>query len=214
MKQSYIRGYLRASTDDQNATRAQEALQSFAEERGRDVVAWYVENASGASVRRTELERLLADAKQGDILLIEQVDRLTRLTQKDWDSLKAAIKSAGIRIVSLDLPTSHAAMTTSPDDEFTGRMLGAVNDMLLDMLAAVSRKDYDDRRRRQAEGIRKAKERGEYKGRPVDEEQHQKIRELRDRGFSVRKTAELLKCSPSTVQRAMKMADQSGVDAR
>lgn len=31
---------------------------------------------------------------------------------------------------------------------------------MLDMLAAISRKDYEDRRRRQGEGIKRAKEAG------------------------------------------------------
>ena len=84
------------------------------------------------------------------------------------------------------------------------RILDAVNAMLMDMLAAVARKDYDDRRRRQAEGIARAKDQGVYKGRPVDEALHQKIRELREKGFSIRKTAELVGCGASTVQRALK----------
>ncbi len=54
-------------------------------------------------------------------------------------------------------------------DEFTQRMLTAINSMMLDMLAAVARKDYEDRRRRQAEGIAKAKASGKYKGRPRNE---------------------------------------------
>lgn len=37
-------------------------------------------------------------------------------------------------------------------------MLKAINNMMMDMLAAIARKDYQDRRRRQAEGIKKAKE--------------------------------------------------------
>ena len=45
-------------------------------------------------------------------------------------------------------------------------MFGAINGMMLDMLAAVARKDYDDRRRRQAQGIAKAKAKGKYRGRP------------------------------------------------
>ena len=53
-------------------------------------------------------------------------------------------------------------------DEFTGRMFEAINGMLLDMLAAVARKDYDDRRRRQAQGQATAKAKGKYKGRPED----------------------------------------------
>ncbi|MEX5906982.1 hypothetical protein AB6G88_17155 [Providencia hangzhouensis] len=45
-------------------------------------------------------------------------------------------------------------------DEFTERMLAAFNSMMLDMLAAVARKDYEDRRRRQAQGVQKAKQEG------------------------------------------------------
>jgi hypothetical protein len=71
--------------------------------------------------------------------------------------------SSGIRVVALDLPTSWM-MATANRDEFTGRMFEAINSMLLDMLAAVARKDYDDRRRRQAQGQAKAKAEGRYKG--------------------------------------------------
>jgi DNA invertase Pin-like site-specific DNA recombinase len=53
--------------------------------------------------------------------------------------------------VALDLPTSWA-MVRGNGDEFTGRMFDAINRMLLDMLAAFACKDYDDRRRRRAQG--------------------------------------------------------------
>lgn len=42
----------------------------------------------------------------------------------------------------------------SEGDECTGQTIEAINAMLLDMLAAVARRDYDDRRRRQAHGRR------------------------------------------------------------
>ena len=43
-------------------------------------------------------------------------------------------------------------------DDFTQRMLvGAMNSMMIDMLAAISRKDYDDRRRSAAQGIAKVR---------------------------------------------------------
>jgi hypothetical protein len=45
-------------------------------------------------------------------------------------------------------------------------MFAAINDMLLDILAAVARKDFEDRRRRQMHGQAKAKAEGEYVGRP------------------------------------------------
>jgi len=54
------------------------------------------------------------------------------------------------------------------EDGFTQRILSAVNAMLLDMLAAVARKDYEDRRRRQSEGIEKARTEGKYRGRQIN----------------------------------------------
>jgi DNA invertase Pin-like site-specific DNA recombinase len=162
----HARGYLRASTMEQDADRAREQVEAFAVERGLPIVGTYVENESGASLQRPELFRLLADSKPGDVLIVEQVDRLSRLTDADWRKLRSTIDAKQVRIVALDLPTSW--QLASPGDEFTARMFAAINAMLLDMLAAVARKDYEDRRRRQAQGIAKAKAEGAYRGRPED----------------------------------------------
>jgi hypothetical protein len=54
-------------------------------------------------------------------------------------------------------------------------MLEALNGMTLDMLAAIARKDYEDRRRRTAQGIQNAKAEGKYRGRPADEERNASI---------------------------------------
>src|ERR1700759_62885 len=163
----FLRAYLRASIDEQDANRARAQVESFAAERGLTIAAWYVENESGAKLARPELFRLLADAHPGDVLLVEQVDRLSRLTAEDWERLKTELTARRVRVVALDLPTSWMMATSSPD-EFTSRMFEAINGMLLDMLAAVARKDYDDRRRRQAQGQAKAKAEGLYRGRPED----------------------------------------------
>ena len=197
----FIRAYLRASTTDQDANRARESLEHFVAGQKHKVAAFYVENASGATSDRPELRRLLVDAKHGDILLVESIDRLSRLPRIAWERLRAEIESKGLRVVALDLPTSHKALSDSDGDEFTARMLDAVNRMMMDMVAAIARKDYEQRRERQAQGIAKAKDRGVYKGRPVDTAKHEKIKQLLDRGFSVRKTAELAGAAPSTVQR-------------
>jgi DNA invertase Pin-like site-specific DNA recombinase len=102
----FVRVYLRASTDDQDANRARDQLRAFTAERGLTIAAYYVENESGAKLGRPELFRL--HAQPGDILLVEQVDRLSRLTAPDWERLKAEIAARHLRVVALDLPTSHA----------------------------------------------------------------------------------------------------------
>lgn len=196
----FIRAYLRASTSEQDATRAKAALQDFAKEKGLKIAAYYVENESGASLQRPELFKLLDACEPGDAILIEQVDRLSRLNSTDWDRLKSEIQARDIRIIALDLPTSWT-MARADVDEFTARMFAAINDMLLDMLAAVARKDYTDRRRRQAEGIQKAKADGLYKGRPEDAELHAKIAALLDKQVPWTTIQKTVKCSRSTIAR-------------
>lgn len=196
----FIRAYLRASTRDQNASRARDPLAAFATDNGMAVASWYIENASGATTNRPELHRLLTDSQPGDVLLVEAIDRLSRLPAEDWQNLRAEIDAKRIRVVALDLPTSHAAMKDTTGDEFTARMLDAINRMMLDMLAAIARKDYEQRRERQVQGIERAKQAGKYQGRPIDREKHKRIIELLDAGLSIRKVAEHARCSTSTVQ--------------
>lgn len=197
----FIRAYLRASTEDQNASRARDQLDQFAEERNQVIAAYYVENESGASLKRQELFRLLSDCRQGDVLLVEQVDRLSRLNRDGWEQLKAEIHRRGLRVVALDLPTSWTMLDTSAD-ELTERMLQALNDMMLDMLAAIARKDYEDRRRRQAQGIHQAKIDGKYRGRPTNHERHDRIRSLLDKGMSYTEIQRHTGASRSTIARA------------
>jgi DNA invertase Pin-like site-specific DNA recombinase len=204
----FVRAYLRASTDDQDATRARDQLNAFAAERGLSIAAWYVENESGAKLARPELFRLLADAQPGDVLLVEQVDRLSRLTTGDWEKLKVEISARRIRVVALDLPTSWM-MATASADEFTSRMFEAINGMLLDMLAAVARKDYDDRRRRQAQGIAKAQVEGRFKGRPEDAERNAEIADMVAAGKSWNAIQAATRCSRATIAKIAKRLKQA-----
>lgn len=205
----FIRAYLRASTEDQDATRAKKQLQAFAKERGIKVAGFYVEHVSGASLQRPELFRLLSDSEPGDVLLLEQVDRLSRLTVGDWERLKAEIRAKGVRIVALDLPTSWSFLMAPPDN-FTARMIGAINDMLLDMLAAIARKDYEDRRRRQAQGIANAKAQGLYKGRPENTAKNAAITAMLKEGRTWSQIQALVPVSKATLAKLSKELKASG----
>lgn len=208
---SRVYGYLRASTNEQDVSRARTPLLTFAAEQGLMVDAWFTENESGATLQRPELFRLLDIARTDDVLLVEQVDRLSRLNSNDWERLQGLIKSKGVRVVALDLPTSHQLLHTG--DEFTNRMLGAINGMMLDMLAAIARKDYEDRRRRQRQGIAKAKAEGRYRGRPVDERLHASVRELLMDGKSYSKVMVIMKCSRATVAKVARELKESPLNS-
>ena len=203
-----VRAYMRASSKTQDANRAREQIAAFALSHGRDKLEWYVENVSGATLERPELMRLLESAHKGDILLLEQIDRLTRLNADDWDKLKEMIQAKGLVVVSIDLPTSYGGMadlTVEPKDSaeaFTHSILRSVNAMLMDMLGAVARKDYEDRRRRQDQGIEKAQAEGKFKGRQPDLAMHERIRKLLAAGISYTGIQEALKTDKSSPSRA------------
>ena len=199
----FVRAYLRASTQEQDADRAREDLRAFASERGLAIAAFYAENESGASLERPELFRLLSDCSPGDVLLVEQVDRLSRLNAKDWEILKATISSKRVRVVALDLPTSWT-MASADRDDISARMIEAVNGMMLDMLAAFARKDYEDRKRRQAQGIAKAKDRGLYRGRPEDTKRNEALTKMLRSGQSWSSIVDATGCSRSTLSRLSK----------
>jgi len=199
----FVRAYLRASTADQDADRARLDLERFAAEQGIKIAARYVEHESGAKLERPELFRLLNDCATGDVLLVEQVDRLSRLNAADWDRLKGLIGEKRVRVVALDLPTSYQLMRQD-GDEFTSRMLDAINGMMLDMLAAIARKDYEDRRRRQAQGIAKAQAIGAYRGRKEDIKRNAAIMDMLRNGMSWNGVVAATGCSRSTLSRLSK----------
>ena len=201
----YIFGYLRASTSEQDAERAKGSLSQFVEQKGMRVAAWYVEQESGASLQRPKLLQLLNDAQKGDLIIIEQIDRLSRLNEASWSKLKEMLYKKELKVISLDLPTSHIALAPEISDEFTNSMIKAINNMMMDMLAAISRKDYEDRRRRQKQGIEKAMNEGKYKGRKPDLELHEKIYKLRvNNHMSINETAKMIGVSARTVVRVVK----------
>lgn len=191
----FLRAYLRASTTEQNAERAKRALIAFASEHNHRIASFYVENESGATLDRPQLMKLIDDAHEGDIILVEQIDRLARLKQSDWETLKRLLAEKRLMIVSPELPTSWMALKSSDSTEFTVSIIQAVNGMLLDMLAAVARKDYEDRRRRQLEGIQRARDEGKYVGRRADLERRKSVEALLLAGRSYTDIQKTLSCS-------------------
>ncbi|MFP2241013.1 recombinase family protein [Pseudescherichia vulneris] len=201
----FIRAYLRASTEDQFADRAKEMLEQFVQERGHKIASYYRENISGTKLDRPELGRLLMDSHRNDILLVEQIDRLTRLSNSDWMTLKKQIEQHELRIVSLDVPTSWQALSDkdpSQADPITRAVITAINNMLIDLMAAMSHKDWLSRRQRQKQGIERAHTLGKYRGKQADQERHQKVLYYRQiKKLSIRETAEATGYSASQVCR-------------
>lgn len=196
--------YLRASTDDQDATRARDTLNQFAQQHQLVNVEHYVENFSGAKLERPQLTRLIAAAKKGDFLLVESIDRLTRLPAAQYEALKARIEKQGLRVVVVDLPTSHDALKSVPGD----RIIELINGLMMDIAAHYAHEDYTKRRQRQAQGIAKAKAENKYKGRPADTNLRSKIESyLTKGGNTYAEIAKLCDCSVGMVAKVKKILE-------
>ena len=195
--------YVRASTKDQDAERALQDLQDFAIQYSADT-AVYIENYTGTKLERPILNKLLTESEQGDILLVESVDRLSRLTQADFKKLKDRIQAKGLRLIVADLPTTHVTAS----DTMTGELMNVINSMLIDLLATMARLDNEKRRERIKQGL----ERSGYKptGKKVNTAKHARIKQLLDTGnMTKEEIAKAVGVGVATVYRVKAQDDKS-----
>ena len=200
--------YLRASTKDQDANRAKVALELFATEKGLSVAGVYAENISGTKLNRPQLLALLNIAESGDVLLVESVDRLSRLSQADWDILKATIKAKGLRLVVVDLPTSHMLVESKG---ITGQIMDVINNMLIDLMATMARLDQEKRVERIKQGLenkRAADPDWKPAGKGRNTAKWQEVKSLMEKHptMSADQIAKLADCGVATVYRIKKDA--------
>lgn len=193
--------YLRASTKDQDAERALAELNALNNslELGKPII--YVEHYSGTKLERPELNKLLQEANQGDALLVESVDRLSRLTQHDFNELKRRIQEKGLRLIVADLPTTHHL--SQVNDNITSSILGLINNMLIDLLATMARLDNEKRIERIKQGL----ERSGYKptGKKPNQTKHKRIKELLASNTMTKdEIAKAVGCGVATIYRVAK----------
>ena len=194
--------YLRASTKDQDAERALQILQDLNQNLNLGETIVYVENYSGTKLDRPELNKLLSEANQGDTLLVESIDRLSRLTQQDFQELKRRIQEKGLRLIVADLPTTYQMIQTS--DTITHSILELINNMLIDLLATMARLDNEKRIERIKQGLA----RSGYKptGKKANEAKHKRIKELLASGnMTKEEIAKAVNCGVATVYRVAKV---------
>ena len=197
-----IRIYVRASTKEQDAERALSDLIQFSQNYGPEYVD-YIENESGTKLNRPILNQLLNESMSGDILLIESVDRLSRLQQADFEILKQQIKDKGLRLIVSDLPTTH--MQIKHDDSITKSLLELINNMLIDLLATMARLDNEKRRERIKQGL----QRSGYKptGKKANLTKHNRIKQLlAANNMTNEEIAKAVDCGVATVYRVAKQS--------
>ena len=176
-------GYARVSSTSQDLTIQTEMLKKAGCETIRS------EKVSGTSMKgRSELETLLEFLRKGDTLVVTRLDRLAR-SLLDLSVIVDQLQSKGVDLKATEQPVD----TSTPAGKAFLQMLGVFSEFETSL-----------RKERQMEGIAKAKERGEYKGRkpsiPVDQ-----VKQLRSDGLSPSAIAKELGIARSSVYRLLEL---------
>ena len=174
-------GYKRVSSVDQNLAR---------QDLG-DVDRIFEDKISGKDTNRAALQEMIGFVRSGDEVVVHSIDRLAR-DLRDLQDIVTTLndKGVGISFVSERLT-------------FTGKADDAMSKLMLQMMGSFAEFERNIIRKRQAEGIAKAKERGVYKGR-AKKTADGKIIELKSKGYKVVEIAEELGLNRITVYRALK----------
>lgn len=147
-------GYARVSSETQNLDRQILDLKEF----GVDKI--FEEKQSGKNIiDRPIFKEMINFLREGDILVVNALDRLGR----NYNEVKRTIdllKHKKVKFVITSLPIMN---------EYIGNELldGFFKDLIIQTLAMVAEQEREMNKRRQAEGIAVAKNKGVYKGRPI-----------------------------------------------
>ncbi len=178
-------GYARVSTQDQDAAAQTTALKAA----GCELL--FQEKASGGRWDRPELHRLMGQLRQGDVLVVWKLDRLSR-SLKDVLILMEKISQAGAGFRSL----TEAIDTSSPGGRMMMQIIGTFAEFERAMLRERTRNGLDEARKRGRIGGRRPK---------LKTSQQKEIISLVNTGQkTAAEAAKLFNVHPSTVSRLIK----------
>ncbi|WP_148881732.1 recombinase family protein [Streptococcus sp. Marseille-P7376] len=153
-------GYIRASTKDQNLARQIEMMKQECADKV------FSEKVSGKDMNRKELKALLKFAREGDEIIISSLDRLGRDYQ-DIKEIVRQLQQRRIKLTIIDAPFLNFNTGNNTLDT-------AMFDMFLSLLGYIAQNEREKILERQRQGIELAKQRGVYKGRPIQYHEHAK----------------------------------------
>ena len=171
-----LRIYIKAAKDQADIAQ-QEELVMMVNAQGYDVSDIYLEQAKVGS-NRPALDKLLRELESGEIVVFENLEQVSRLPMEKLEALLEGVRSkkAFIAIPGLiDLSEPESCDQT----EIKSLVFKTRQELLQDVILYIARKEYCERRRRQMEGIERAKSKGNYKGKQANLENHRRVLELR-----------------------------------
>mgnify|MGYP002560948874 FL=1 len=150
-----IYGYIRVSSIDQNENRQLLAMH----EKQIPAKNLYIDKQSGKDFERPNYKKLVKKLKPGDLLYILSIDRLGRNYKEIQEQWRILTKEKEIDICVIDMPL----LDTRNGKDLIGTFIA---DLVLQILSFVAHSERENIRKRQAEGIAAAKNRGVKFGRP------------------------------------------------
>lgn len=187
-------GYVQVSSLDQNPDRQLEELKAAKVEK------FFVDKVSGKDTERPELQKMLAFVREGDTLVVHSLDRLAR----NLSDLLTMVQDLTGRGVSVRFINERL-------DFDADREASPVAKLMLSLVGAFAEFERSMIKRRQAEGIALAKERGAYKGRQrsVTDEQIQEVRSMLDMGVPLSKAVKKVGISRTTAYKYLNLAQDA-----
>lgn len=154
-------GYHRTSTREQHLDRGIKEITTYCEQNQLELEKIYTDQQTGKNFNRPRYQVLKEDVlRAGDELIITEVDRLGRNKQETLKELQY-YRDNNIRVKILELPTT--LMDFSRLDNSMARMLmETVNNMLIELYAAMAQAEIEKKEKRQREGIEAKKKRGDW----------------------------------------------------
>lgn len=154
-------GYHRTSTREQHLDRGIKEITAYCEQNGLEMEKIFTDQQTGKNFNRPRYQVLKENVlRTGDELIITEVDRLGRNKQETLKELQY-YRDNGIRVKILELPTT--LMDLSKLDNAIARMLmETINNMLIELYAAMAQAEIEKKEKRQREGIDAKKNRGEW----------------------------------------------------
>jgi DNA invertase Pin-like site-specific DNA recombinase len=151
-----LKAYGRISTLDQNIERQ---LVKF-RELGVSEENTYVDKQSGKDFDREEYQNMRSSIKEGNILILDALDRLGRNYDQIIDEWRYFTRTVGADVVVLE----NSGLFDSRKFKLMGPMGKLLEDQLLSTLAFVAEQERAKLLQRQKEGIALAKAAGKYTG--------------------------------------------------
>lgn len=133
--------YTRVSTADQNLARQLEEAKAY-----KDVDEVFCDKQSGKTYDRPEYKRLKSIVREGDEVIVKEMDRLGRNKAATKEEIKW-FKDNGIILRILELPTT---LIDFNGQEWIAEM---INNMLIEVLTTLAEQEVKKIDKRRAEGI-------------------------------------------------------------